>query len=74
MKLKDFSASRPVNSTVTPTSPQMFTVGVRGVESIETCDGGVIVTLVPGDGDERTKGQPAVRLFVCEAGAGVVDG
>jgi hypothetical protein len=72
VKLKDFHCARPTYHPHTPGSPQAFTVGVRGVTAIESFDGGAIVTLVPGDGDERSKGNKPVRLFVTPGGVGEV--
>lgn len=63
----------------TPSVPRGFTVvpgdfrQSRGVLAIERVDGATIVTLVPGDGDERSEGKASVRLLLTGPGVGEID-
>lgn len=67
----------------TPHGPQSFTVArnedgtinfreSRGVQSIERVNGETIVTLIPGDGDERSVDAKPVRLLIIGPGVGEI--
>lgn len=78
MKLRSWWSAEPVVHEHTPSVPRGFTVvpgdfrQSRGVLAIERVDGATIVTLVPGDGDERSKGKASVRLVLTGPGVGEI--
>lgn len=78
VKLRSWWSASPVVHAHTPSAPQGFTVVLgnfresRGVSAIETCAEGVIVTLVPGDGDERSVDAASVRLLLTGPGVGEI--